>query len=149
MPVQEEASLEQIDTSSHPFKKLMTFGGGQHIMLQRAVSHRSEGESSNKGSTPSIYQCECTAKIPVRVLNANADNIIEHNKRCEKMQAKLGEPMLALESLLNPELGAVKEAASEVISNIEAIISHLDWKVQDGILQKRGAPEPVDYMVAM
>ena len=118
-------------------------------MLQRAVSHRSESESSNKGSNPTIYQCECNAKIPVRVLNTNADNIIEHNKRCEKMQYKLGEPMLALESLLNPELGADKEAASEVISNIEAIISHLDWKVKDGILQKRGAPEPVEYMAAM
>jgi hypothetical protein len=118
------------------------------MMLQRAVSHRSEGESSNKGGTPAIYQCECTAKIPVRVLNST-DSIIEHNKRCEKMQAKLGEPMLALESLLNPELGADKEAASEVISNIEAIISHLDWKVKDGILQKRGAPEPVEYMAAL
>ena len=31
--VQEEESLEQIDTSSNPFKKLVTFGGGQHLML--------------------------------------------------------------------------------------------------------------------
>jgi len=35
--------------------------------------------------------------------------------------------MLALESLLNPEVGA--QESKDLIQNIETILTHLDWKV--------------------
>ena len=133
-----------IDTSSNPIKKQMTFGNFS-LPLQREVSHRSDGVqpgfSNKEAEKHSIFHCECSVKIPVRALTSK-ETITEHNKRCQKMQQKFGEPMLALESLLNPELGAKEDP--QIIDNLEAIITFLEQKVSDEIhLQKRPNQEAV------